>query len=99
MGICFGRNKDVHALEDCQDQPRRTSTSFRVKVRMSATQLKELMAQVDTSKGDSDQLGRLILQHCVEGRIAAVECQKKIKCPRESNRLRTIFEEETEGLP
>ncbi|KAF3439793.1 hypothetical protein FNV43_RR18071 [Rhamnella rubrinervis] len=98
MGICFGRNKGVHPLED-EEQPKRTSTSVRVKVRMTTTQLKELTAQVDTSKGDSDQLGRLILRHCLEGRIAAhVECQQKIKCPRESDTLSTIFEEETDGV-
>ncbi|KAE7999293.1 hypothetical protein FH972_003740 [Carpinus fangiana] len=62
MGNWFGRKKVVHPL------PQEYSPScLRVKVRMTKTQLRELM---DLSKGDSE-LGRLILQECMEGRLSA----------------------------
>lgn len=86
-----------HPHED-QKHPR-TSTVLKVKVRMTTTQLKALVAQADATKGDSE-LGRLILRHGLqEGGITIAEC-RKTKCrPRQSSSaLSTIFEEENEGL-
>jgi hypothetical protein len=62
MGNLFGRKKTVHPLES-----ESSSCSLRIKVRMTKQQLRELM---DLSKGNSE-LGRLILQECLEGRLNA----------------------------
>ncbi|KAJ6955648.1 hypothetical protein NC652_006916 [Populus alba x Populus x berolinensis] len=47
-----------------------SSSSLRIKVRMTTTQLEELMALADLSQGSSD-LGRVILQECLDGRFRA----------------------------
>ena len=47
-----------------------SSSSLRIKVRMTKTQLKELMRQADSSQGNSE-LGSLILQECLDGRFRA----------------------------
>ena len=47
-----------------------SSSSLRIKVRMTTTQLEELMALADLSEGSSD-LGRVILQECLDGRFRA----------------------------
>ncbi|KAJ4847465.1 hypothetical protein Tsubulata_019170 [Turnera subulata] len=46
-------------------------TKTRIKVRMTASRLKELMGQVDLGKGNSEVLGRMILQDCLEGKFGA----------------------------
>ena len=52
------------SLPEFVEEPRRSKGSLTVKVRMTVSQLKELMALVDMSNGDSDsELGRLILQY------------------------------------
>lgn len=83
MGNWVGRYKGVHPTEDQAIRHRTSSSSssnsLRIKVRMTAKQLKELMAEVDLTKPDSNsELGRLILRECLEGRsrarvVAAVE--------------------------
>jgi hypothetical protein len=47
-----------------------SSSSLRIKVRMTTTQLKELMTQADLSEGNSE-LGSMILQECLDGRFRA----------------------------
>lgn len=47
-----------------------SSNSLRIKVRMTTRRLKELMAQTDLSKGNSE-LGRMIMQECLESRLCA----------------------------
>ncbi|VVA25557.1 PREDICTED: POPTR_0014s10080g [Prunus dulcis] len=77
MGNWVGRYKDlVHPSEDHKEIRHRTSpNSLTVKVRMTTTQLKELMAQVDmmnmAKDRNSEELGRVILQECLEGRLTA----------------------------
>ncbi|KAJ4728030.1 hypothetical protein OWV82_001034 [Melia azedarach] len=71
MGNFFGK-KAVHPAvnQECDELRRlinETSSSMRIKVRLSRNQLKELMAKADLSKGNSE-FGRLILQEYVEGR-------------------------------
>ena len=52
------------SLPEFVEEPRRSKGSLTVKVRMTVSQLKELMARVDMSNGDSDsELGSLILQY------------------------------------
>ncbi|KAK3194530.1 hypothetical protein Dsin_025840 [Dipteronia sinensis] len=78
MGNWLGRNRVVHPLlldHDDHDQLERLeqpSTSLWVKVRARESQLKELTAKADSnSSGDNSDLGRLILQECLEGRLTA----------------------------
>ncbi|ONI23591.1 hypothetical protein PRUPE_2G197100 [Prunus persica] len=77
MGNWVGRYKDlVRPSEDHKEIRHRTSpNSLSVKVRMTTTQLKELMAQVDmmnmAKDRNSEELGRVILQECLEGRLTA----------------------------
>ena len=47
-----------------------SSSSLRIKVRMTRTQLKELMRQAGSSHGNSE-LGSMILQECLDGRFRA----------------------------
>ncbi|PSS26244.1 NAD(P)H-hydrate epimerase [Actinidia chinensis var. chinensis] len=74
MGNCLIKKQGVHPLghEQLRNGWRsrsRSNSSIRIKVRMSARELKEWMAQVDPSKlADSEQLGGLILQECYRGR-------------------------------
>ncbi|KAA8520797.1 hypothetical protein F0562_014931 [Nyssa sinensis] len=77
MGNWFGK-KQVVAVhpwnhdEVLKKPPSSCTSTVRIKVRMTARELKELMAQVDRdwkSKGDSKELlGRSILQECFKGR-------------------------------
>ncbi|KAK4848783.1 hypothetical protein QYF36_017277 [Acer negundo] len=81
MGNWLGRNRVVHPLlldhDDDHDQLARLeqpSTSLWVKVRVRASQLKELTAKADSNSNSSQEnseLGRLILQECLEGRLTA----------------------------
>ncbi|TXG63098.1 hypothetical protein EZV62_010092 [Acer yangbiense] len=79
MGNWLGRNRVVHPLlldhDDDHDQLARLeqpSTSLWVKVRVGASQLKELTVKADSnSSRDNSDLGRLILQECLEGRLTA----------------------------
>ncbi|ONI23590.1 hypothetical protein PRUPE_2G197000 [Prunus persica] len=76
MGNWVGRYKGVHPTED-QARHRTSSSSssnsLRIKVRMTAKQFKELMAEVDATKipNSNSELGRLILRECLEGRSCA----------------------------
>ncbi|KAK9279479.1 hypothetical protein L1049_013158 [Liquidambar formosana] len=100
MGNCFVTTTHVvhppdHHQVSCQrgrgllHQAPRSST--RIKVRMTTTQLKELMAQVDDrSKADSE-VGRLILQQCFQGACHARAC---VVPTSHQTRLGTIIEEE-----
>ena len=98
MGNWLGRDKGVHTLDD-EGQRKTTSTSgsVKIKVRMTARQFKELVAQVDISKhSNNSELGRLILQHSLNGEfssqvVAAGGCQFS-KTTR-GCRLSTISEE------
>lgn len=45
-----------------------SSNKLRIKVVMTARQLEELAAKADSSKGNSE-LGRMILQQCLDGRL------------------------------
>ncbi|KAG6749672.1 hypothetical protein POTOM_046738 [Populus tomentosa] len=47
-----------------------SSSSLRIKVRMTTTQLKELMTRAGSSPGNSE-LGSMILQECLDGRFRA----------------------------
>ena len=60
----------VHPLDQDGMRPLR-SNYLRFRVRMSKRQLMELMAQVDLSQGNEEELGRLILKECLEGRLNA----------------------------
>ncbi|KAK2649968.1 hypothetical protein Ddye_017457 [Dipteronia dyeriana] len=78
MGNWLGRNRVVHPLlldHDDHDRLARLeqpSTSLWVKVRVRASQLKEFTAKADlNSSRDNSDLGRLILQECLEGRLTA----------------------------
>ncbi|GFY90175.1 hypothetical protein Acr_07g0003720 [Actinidia rufa] len=74
MGNWLGKKQVVHPLgheplRNGWSGGSRSNSSVRIKVRMSARELKEWMAQVDPSKlADSEQLGGLILQECSRGR-------------------------------
>ncbi|CAK7348632.1 unnamed protein product [Dovyalis caffra] len=76
MGNWFARNyQTVHPLDqDGEDAKTNlvspSSSSLRIKVRMTTTQLKELMAQAHLSQGNSE-LGSMILQACLDGRYRA----------------------------
>ncbi|KAL3725894.1 hypothetical protein ACJRO7_030864 [Eucalyptus globulus] len=63
MGNWLGKKAQVHP----RAQP---SPGVRVKVGMTRTQLRELMSQVDPSRGDAE-LSPLILLECLEGRLPA----------------------------
>ena len=69
MGNFFGRKKGVHPVDQA-DGIRVPSSYLRIRVRMSKRKLKEMMAQVDLTQGNSD-LGGLIMQECLEGRLNA----------------------------
>ncbi|KAJ7963427.1 hypothetical protein O6P43_018528 [Quillaja saponaria] len=68
MGInLFGSKKGkVHDDPDGDRATSSTNSALRYKVKMSSGQLKELMAKVDMSKGNSE-LCRLIIKECWEG--------------------------------
>lgn len=93
----------MYPLEDDEGRHRTSSNSLKVKVRMTETQLKELMARVDMSKENSNQLlGRLILNDCLQGRftariIASADGHLGPTCARVCS-LSTIFEEERESF-
>ncbi|KAL5863242.1 hypothetical protein ACOSQ3_000756 [Xanthoceras sorbifolium] len=75
MGNLLGRKQVVHPLLNHDDHDElasldHPSDSLWVKVRLTASQLQELTAKADSSQDNSD-LGRLILQECLEGRLAA----------------------------
>ncbi|XP_021692432.2 uncharacterized protein LOC110673607 [Hevea brasiliensis] len=77
MGNCIGRKRAVQPLNHRQEEEdvkiihgSTSSNKLRIKVRMTTRQLKELAAQVDLSKGNSE-LGRMILQQCLDGRLRA----------------------------
>ena len=65
----------VHPIEDEETSIKTTRggcRTVRIKVRMSAGQLKELAGRVDLSKGGyNSELGRLILQECLLGKFSA----------------------------
>ncbi|TQD94816.1 hypothetical protein C1H46_019572 [Malus baccata] len=74
MGNWIGRGKGLPSAEDPGLTSHRTSSnSLRVKVRMTTRQLKELMAQVDMNNSgrNFEELGLVILQECLEGRLVA----------------------------
>ncbi|KAH0980054.1 hypothetical protein GBA52_007231 [Prunus armeniaca] len=78
MGNWAGRYKGVHPTEDqarhrTSSSSSSSSNSLRIKVRMTAKKLKELMAEVDVTKSpnSNSELGRLILRECLEGRSRA----------------------------
>ncbi|GMN42806.1 hypothetical protein TIFTF001_012014 [Ficus carica] len=112
MGNRFGKiimNKaGVHPLDDDVKAATITTrstictTSVRIKVRMTAKQLKDLAAQVDMSKDTSNsELGSLILQHFLEGKLisdsfpvcAAGHGCRILKTPRGRTILSTIHED------
>uniref|UniRef100_A0A2P2QPB3 Uncharacterized protein n=1 Tax=Rhizophora mucronata TaxID=61149 RepID=A0A2P2QPB3_RHIMU len=77
MGICFGKSQSVRPLSESEEGVKSSlvgqfpsTCSQRIKVRMTASHLKELMVRVDMSKGNSE-LGRLILRDSLEGRLGA----------------------------
>ena len=67
---------------------------IRIKVKMSKRQLKEFMSQVDLSEGSSE-LGRMVLQECLDGRLTArvVGGQGLALATENANSLATIKEE------
>ncbi|PON75513.1 hypothetical protein PanWU01x14_041380 [Parasponia andersonii] len=83
MGNWFGKDKGVHPLDDERQRTTTTSTrSVKIKVRMTARQFKELVAQVDMNKRSNynSELGRLILKQCLDGKynspvVAAGGCR------------------------
>ncbi|EEF47052.1 conserved hypothetical protein [Ricinus communis] len=89
MGNCLGRKQVVHPLEHST-----SDYKLRIKVRMSARQLKEFMSRVDLRKGDSE-LGRVVLQECLDGRLTArvVGRQDSVLASEYANGLATIKEE------
>ncbi|EXB83813.1 hypothetical protein L484_023418 [Morus notabilis] len=108
MGNWSGKilSKEVHPLDD--DGQRRTTTittrsssSVRIKARMTVKQLKDLAAQVDMSKDtNNSELGRLILQQCLEGKLSASSPvvvagrrSQLSKTPRDRSILSTIHED------
>ncbi|KAM1406219.1 hypothetical protein ACFXTH_000907 [Malus domestica] len=74
MGNRVG-NKAVHSIEDEErlESHKTSSSSLRIKVRMTTTQLEELIAEVDMTRGpkSNSELGRVILRECLEGRLSA----------------------------
>lgn len=76
MGNFAGKDKGVvHPVdENGADRTPSPNRLLRVKVRMTKRQLKELMAQVDKNKlghRNSEELGSVILQECLKGRLSA----------------------------
>ncbi|KAK9910094.1 hypothetical protein M0R45_034069 [Rubus argutus] len=77
MGNWVGKDKGVvHPIDEYEGQDRTQSPNslMRIKVRMTKRQLKEMMAQVDKSKLGHrirEELGCLILQECLQGRLSA----------------------------
>ncbi|KDP28420.1 hypothetical protein JCGZ_14191 [Jatropha curcas] len=99
MGCCLGRNWVVNPITADHHQEEEdnfmshintiSSTNLRMKVRMTKTQFLEL---ADSSKNNSE-LGRMILQECLEGRLRSrilVDQGLKFQC---ANSLSTIKEE------
>ncbi|KAJ7951375.1 NAD(P)H-hydrate epimerase [Quillaja saponaria] len=84
MGNWFAKRKTqmglVHPAILGQDH---VLDGVRVKVLMTKRQLKDLMAKVDTSRGSTSELGSLILQECMEGRLQAsvLACDNKDHLP------------------
>ncbi|KAJ7963426.1 hypothetical protein O6P43_018527 [Quillaja saponaria] len=74
MGInLFGSKKvNVHDDPDGDRATSSTSSTLRYKMKMSSRQLKELMAKVDMSKGNSE-LCRLIIKECWEGNYLSAQ--------------------------
>ncbi|GKV13170.1 hypothetical protein SLEP1_g24226 [Rubroshorea leprosula] len=73
MGNCFGKGGVVDHLMEARRRRRRrrslgepSSSSLRVNVRMTRTELEEMITR---SQGNSDELARLILRECLEGRL------------------------------
>lgn len=79
------------------------SSIMRVKVRMTKEQLKQLMSEVDLSKGSSE-LGQLIFNQCVKGRFDARvfspthQYQNRLFKDLANRTLSTIWEEERDGF-
>lgn len=99
MGNRFGKKQVVEQVnleeEEVQELPPQPC-KFRVKVRMTASQLKELMAKADISK-DNSELCRLIMQECAEGRLTATTVnsgQGPVQDDAKKTKLDTISEEE-----
>ncbi|GLT76005.1 hypothetical protein SLA2020_476910 [Shorea laevis] len=75
MGNCFGKGGVVdHPMEARRRRKRwmrrslgePSSSSLRVNVRMTRTELEEMITR---SQGNSDELARLILRECLQGRL------------------------------
>ncbi|KAL3725892.1 hypothetical protein ACJRO7_030862 [Eucalyptus globulus] len=85
MGNWLGKEVQAH--------PRaHPSPGVRVKVRMTRTQLKELMSQVDPTRGDAE-LGPLIMRECLEGRLPAPVIIPSSDGGERKKQLSTIVEE------
>lgn len=99
MGNRFGKkqvveqvNRELEEVERLIPQP----CKLRIKVRMSPSQLKELMTKADISK-DNAELCRLIMQECAEGRLTATTVksgQVPVQDHARKTKLDTISEEE-----
>uniref|UniRef100_A0A803QSX5 Uncharacterized protein n=1 Tax=Cannabis sativa TaxID=3483 RepID=A0A803QSX5_CANSA len=102
--IWFGKNKGFHPIND--DRQRKTTTnntSVTIKVRMRATEFRELVAQVDMdltkTNNANSELGWLILQHCLQGKNRSpmdVDRCRLSQTTIDYRRLSTICEEEEE---
>lgn len=92
MGNLFAKKKVVEQGNPELEQP----CKLRIKVKMTASQLKELMAKADISK-DNSELCRLIMQECAEGRLTATTVnsgQGPVQDDAKKTKLDTISEEE-----
>ncbi|KAL3725891.1 hypothetical protein ACJRO7_030861 [Eucalyptus globulus] len=85
MGNWLGKKVQGHP----RAQP---SPGIQVKVRMTRTQLKELMSRVDPSQGDAE-LGPLIMQERLEGRLPAPVIVPSGDGGEREKQLSTIVEE------
>ncbi|KAJ9681037.1 hypothetical protein PVL29_020103 [Vitis rotundifolia] len=75
MGNFFGMMQQVvhpwsHEEQGWKKIPTASCSGVRIKVRMTTTELKELMATVDSSKGSSE-MGRLIMRELSKGKYQA----------------------------
>ncbi|KAJ4847464.1 hypothetical protein Tsubulata_019168 [Turnera subulata] len=100
MGNCLGGKSLVQPLdheygfEGKSLLTSRSSRTTRIKIRMRASRLEELMAEVDLNKGNSEDLGRMILQESLEGKFGAhVVSSHQVKVPAYAGTLCTIKEE------
>ncbi|KAJ4728029.1 hypothetical protein OWV82_001033, partial [Melia azedarach] len=70
MGNLFGKKKTSHQCDELLRLKQQPSSNLRLKVRISVSRLKELMAKADLSKHTPD-LAQLILRQVFERKLTA----------------------------